>query len=225
MSRSPLAKARPAALLLACLAGALLAGCAAQEAKKADMAATPYVREPEKPPVRPASKVGGAPSAASSSAPGAPGDAGELRYVETDDESPVLVEGGAEAAEGAPRALALVRVDEGRIVEPGQADLEALAPSRAGTGGSLGAPRALPLERIASLGSRPTLRGIRGLAGASGAPRLLVVHFLGKGERRALAASLHEVASGEVLARYGPGEPSLTLAAALLHRVVAAEGR
>jgi hypothetical protein len=53
-----------------------------------------------------------------------------------------------------------------------------------------------------------------------GAEKLLVARYIRSGNDRLLEASLHDVASGEVLGRYGPSEPSLSIAAAALHRLV-----
>ena len=171
-------------------------------------------------PVTAASKTGG-PGAASD--PGAPSsDAGApLVIYETDDETPVAIDAAAAGEGSKGPLLAVIRFDDGRPTTPGAADLEALAPERAGTAKTLGAPRPLAPESIpAPPSGRRTVRSLREASARIGAEKLLVVRFIRSGKERLLEASLHDVASGEVLGRYGPSEPSMSIAAAALHRLV-----
>lgn len=217
--------------VMALAAAALLAGCAS-EPQKSDKSATPYVRPPEKPAQAPAPRgaaasqpkpgqVNAAARPGPGGAPGAPaaaagaGDA--IVFYETDDGTPASIQWTKDMT-----LLAVIRFDEGRILAPTAADLEALAPERAGTAKTLGRPVPIDPATLPAPppGTRRTVRTLREAAAGLGATNLLIVRFATLQGDRLLEASLHDVASGEVLARYGPSEPSLSIAAAALHRLV-----
>jgi hypothetical protein len=115
-----------------------------------------------------------------------------------------------EVSPAATTAVALVRADGGRLVNPGAADLEAIDPAR-GASASLGEPRPVTRGAVAAR-PRLTIADLRAAAARLGAPCLLVARFEGRGRERRLFATLHETATGREIARYGPSEPSLAIA-------------
>jgi hypothetical protein len=122
-------------------------------------------------------------------------------FVDSDGLAPVPVVHSDE-----PR-VALARVESGKIVDPGSVDLEALARSE-----RLGKPQAI-VDRPAGELPRLDVADLRRRAGTLGARYLLVARAEGAGRERRLTASLHETATGREIGRYGPGEPSLAIAA------------
>ncbi len=118
--------------------------------------------------------------------------------------------------------VALVRVEGHRLVSPSAADLEALEIGTPSSHSHIGYGPPMALSRLAPPPGAPLpkvgVEALRREAAARGAEGLLVARFEGEGARRRLRASLHLVADGAILATYGPGEPSLAMAA---HRVIA----
>lgn len=184
---------RSALLLAVAVALALLAGCASPESRKVE--ATPYTPEPG-----PEARAWG-----------------------------VLVEEALRPADMAlevpngPSAFALVRVEAGnRIIDPTAADVEALRRAEEAMQ-ALGDPRPLT-QGLPVVEGWPMvlldLPGLRMEAARLGASRVMVARFDVQGRARRLTATLHDTASGRELSRYGPGEPSLTLAAHHLGRAL-----
>jgi hypothetical protein len=140
-------------------------------------------------------------------------------FEPTDDGSRVEV--AAVPASSGRRPIALARVERGGLTDPPRSDLEALALGAVGEGRGL-EPRGVTFTAIWGWGRIGTdqrvvtIAGLRRIAGRLGAPELVIARFEGRGAARRLVATLHDTASGRELARYGPGEPSLAIAAKAL---------